>query len=623
MKINQIVVTENQQLDELSWADIKNGANKIQQGAQNFQQNVADTGNAVAGAANAIGGAGKELAKQTIARPVGAAYNAVKGAAGAAADTVANTYGDVKKGVQAVGQGVSTAQKDLGNAAKFVGKSAADAIGGVGQAVGAAASVPQGVGRAVKGGYNAGVQAIGGPDKDAAQPAAGGAQGTAPAGGQTSSLGNGQAAGAEGEPENVKYIQQQIDTKEKEIQTLKSQLAAVKDVGKSTAKSSSSTTGGNQNKTADTINDFTNAMRAGVGMGAAGQSLMSPKPGDDMQTIKDKSGKDHQYKKVGDKWMDMATNKEVDLATAAMLDKQKGATPAPTQAQQQSQDQEKEEPAKAPAADNNPGKVGHGFNSQTGKPYASAEEKEAGEAENAKNSAPTAQQVQNRADAKAANPFGFNDQTGEAFKSQEEADKFNAAREKDEASKQGGEQEQPAVWKNNRNPNGPAATSPQAAADQAAQAQQNPAVWKNNRAPEGTPASTSPQAAAATAQPQVKDVQARMTNQLGATPAGIPAKDGQQAATPNFGQQATGYGKTTYNAPTGGVPQQPAIQPTTGAKAVPQEPAALAAAPAQTASAQADQGKPGFLQSKIKGQQPALAEMDFSAILAKRTKIQL
>ena len=36
----------------------------------------------------------------------------------------------------------------------------------------------------------------------------------------------------------------------------------------------------------------------------------------------------------------------------------------------------------------------------------------------------------------------------------------------------------PAVWKNNRNPNAPAATSPQAAAQPA---QQKPAVWKNNR----------------------------------------------------------------------------------------------------------------------------------------------
>ena len=46
----------------------------------------------------------------------------------------------------------------------------------------------------------------------------------------------------------------------------------------------------------------------------------------------------------------------------------------------------------------------------------------------------------------------------------------------------------PAVWKNNRNPNASAATSPQAAAQQA---QQKPAVWKNNRNP-NAPATTRP-----------------------------------------------------------------------------------------------------------------------------------
>ena len=36
-----------------------------------------------------------------------------------------------------------------------------------------------------------------------------------------------------------------------------------------------------------------------VGMGAAGQSLMTPKAGDDVQKVKDAQGKEHQYKKVG------------------------------------------------------------------------------------------------------------------------------------------------------------------------------------------------------------------------------------------------------------------------------------------------------------------------------------
>lgn len=116
------------------------------------------------------------------------------------------------------------------------------------------------------------------------------------------------------------------------------------------------------------------------------------------------------------------------------------------------------------------------------------------------------------------------------------------------------------------------------------------AVWKNNRAPAGTPASTSPQAAAATAAPAA-----------------------QQAAAPNFGQQP-GYASVKMNVPTG-LPQQAAAQPATGAKAVP-------------TSAQADAGKPGFLQSKIKGSQvpaaqPQMASTDFSAMLARKAKIRL
>jgi hypothetical protein len=135
------------------------------------------------------------------------------------------------------------------------------------------------------------------------------------------------------------------------------------------------------------------------------------------------------------------------------------------------------------------------------------------------------------------------------------------------------------------------------------------------------------------------DVMARMAKQLApAAPAG---------------QQMPGYGKVTYNAPTASVPQQPAVQPTTGAKAVPVEKPAAAPAPAAqpTASAQADANKPGFLQSKIKGSQvpaaqpaapakpgflqtatdkiaakaaqPQMAGMDFSAMLARKAKIRL
>jgi len=43
---------------------------------------------------------------------------------------------------------------------------------------------------------------------------------------------------------------------------------------------------------------------------------------DSLVTIKDATGKTHTYSKSGSKWVDTATNKEVDPATAAMLDNQ-------------------------------------------------------------------------------------------------------------------------------------------------------------------------------------------------------------------------------------------------------------------------------------------------------------
>jgi hypothetical protein len=104
---------------------------------------------------------------------------------------------------------------------------------------------------------------------------------------------------------------------------------------------------------------------------------------------------------------------------------------------------------------------------------------------------------------------------------------------------------------------------------------------------------------------------ARMAKQL------APA----QPATPS----QPGYASVKMNVPTG-IPQTGGPQPTTGAKAVPvQQPAAE---PAPTASAQADAGKPGFLQSKIKGsqvpaKQPEMAGTDFSAMLARKAKVRL
>jgi hypothetical protein len=547
MKINQIVVTENEQLDELSWKDIQKGAGKIAKGAQKFQKNVAQTGDAVAGAANAVGGAGAELAKQAIARPVGATYNAVKGGLGKAADTVANTYGDVKKGVQAVGNAAQTVGTDVGNAgaaigkgAKAVGTAAGKTLGGAAQAVGAIPGAVAGVPGAIGKGYDSAKSTVSGnPVPDKAQAGAQGAAGSQAQGGQqTDAQGNfiqrglGKVAGAVGavagvpagmgrafdagkqrgadavaaaggekqtggqqaaqpaqgaasdegdEPANVKAIQQQIATKQKEIDALKSQLAMAQDVNKAGSKASNNPVTNAANTVEKTANWATDAVKAGVGMGAAGQSLV-PNADNSTQTIKDKSGQDHQYKKVGQQWVNMADNKPVDPATAAMLDKQKGAT---AQAQP---GQDKAQPANATA-------------------------------------------------------------------------------------------KQPA----------------------------------------------------AAAQPQGKDVQGRMANQLGAATGGVPAQDNQApaapaqpaqqpaAAAPNFAPKPGGYGKATYNVPTGGVPQMPAVQPTTGAKAVPQQPAQPKVVSGGPTPAEREK-----LDKRIQAAQAQpVAESDFSAILARKVNVRV
>ena len=147
------------------------------------------------------------------------------------------------------------------------------------------------------------------------------------------------------------------------------------------------------------------------------------------------------------------------------------------------------------------------------------------------------------------------------------------------------------------------------------------------------------------------DVMARMAKQLGAPTAGGPAQAEPapaQQATPDYSKLGTGafagYGKTTYNVPTGVNLKQPAVQPTTGAKAVPvKEPAAEPApAPAATPEKFGSRGiagmdsapttapaapaaeTPGFLQSKIKGRkQPEMAGIDFSAVLARKAQVRL
>ena len=83
--------------------------------------------------------------------------------------------------------------------------------------------------------------------------------------------------------------------------------------------------------------------KAGVNYAAAKTGVnLSPylDKQDSLVTIKDATGKNHTYSKSGNKWFDTTTNKEVDPATAAMLD---------NQAKQQST-QQSTAPASTPAA---------------------------------------------------------------------------------------------------------------------------------------------------------------------------------------------------------------------------------------------------------------------------------
>lgn len=189
MKLSEVTIVESKihatKLDEFSWNDVKKGAGRagatlsklpgaiqrgsksIERAANAYTKGAKSTGNAVAGAANALGRAGAETFNQTVARPVAGAWNAGKSVAQAATAATQKGYGDVKQAAKTVGSGISTAQSDLGNVAKFAGKTAADAVGGTTRAAGAVAGIPQGVGRATKRGYETGVNTIGGPDDKA------------------------------------------------------------------------------------------------------------------------------------------------------------------------------------------------------------------------------------------------------------------------------------------------------------------------------------------------------------------------------------------------------------------------------------------------------------------------
>jgi hypothetical protein len=165
------------QLDELSFKDIQKGANKFAKGANKFTKNVADTGAAVGNAAGALGGAIKQVGKTVIADPVAATYNATKSGLSKASNVAANTYGDLKKGVQTVGKAGQTVGSDIGAAGTEVGKGiqsvgrgvanvAGGTTGALGSVVGGATT---GLGRAAARGFNTGVQNVGGDAIDKMQ----------------------------------------------------------------------------------------------------------------------------------------------------------------------------------------------------------------------------------------------------------------------------------------------------------------------------------------------------------------------------------------------------------------------------------------------------------------------
>ena len=165
------------QLDELSFKDIQRSANKFAKGANKFTKNVADTGAAVGNAAGALGGAIKQVGKTAIADPVAATYNATKSGLSKASNVAANTYGDLKKGVQTVGKAGQTVGSDIGAAGTAVGKGiqsvgrgvanvAGGTTGALGSVVGGATT---GLGRAAARGFNTGVQNVGGDAIDKMQ----------------------------------------------------------------------------------------------------------------------------------------------------------------------------------------------------------------------------------------------------------------------------------------------------------------------------------------------------------------------------------------------------------------------------------------------------------------------
>ena len=295
MKINDIV--NEQQLNEFGWSDIQKGAQKVTKGAQKFTKNVNKTGDAVAGAANAIGGAGKALGNQLVARPVGAAYNAVKG-------------------------GLSGAT----NVAKKVGTDVAAGVGNVAKGAGAVAGgATTGVARAAAKGFNAGADAVGGEPADklgsvfkqnptTQQQATGTADAVA-----------GPGAGAE-----VASIENQINQHKSAISDLQSQLAQTR--GAQSQATTKQNTDNTDTEAGNVIGDLAKGAADAINRGAfasIGQSVADKGKDTNKLTIKDRYGKPTQYKKLGNQWVG-ADNKPVEPALASLLDKQAQAQATPT-----------------------------------------------------------------------------------------------------------------------------------------------------------------------------------------------------------------------------------------------------------------------------------------------------
>ena len=388
---------------------------------------------------------------------------------------------------------------------------------------------------------------------------------------------------------------------------------------------------------ADVVNDLNRAVQSGRGMGASGQSLVrgpyapgGEGAGKDSLRIRDEFGQDHAYKKVGQKWFDK-DNKEVPAAIAAMLNKQseqqaalaKDKTPATQQPQAQGTPQ---------ATDADSAALQKSVASKTDDQLATYATRDldpavrsavAAEIEKRKaggqQPTPATQQPQAQAGAQQPTATGQSPEEIRKAKQSGAATAANAEMDANAQAAQAGGVQQPAA-------------KTHTGGKVAGQVSQTPnAIRKREQ-----------RAAAKQAKSATNDVMARMAKQL--APATTPA------ATPNFGTAGmnTGYGKTTYNVPTSNVPVQPAVQPTTAAKAVPvKEPAAtpttattpekfgsrgiagLDSAPTTAPAAPAAE-TPGYLTSKIQkggykapASEPVTAGIDFSAILARKARVRL